>query len=483
MAEHKRTSAETTKGAKLGTGIFSARVINNIDPTYMGSLEVTLMKPQGNQVANPSQSFIVRYAPPFYGYTTFENMGLNAEGDLAYDDTQKSYGMWFVPPDIGVSVLVASVDGDAAQGYWFASVPSRFTNNMVPGIAASNMHTDKANKYDAPLLPVAEINKRANGNTKPASAGKGKPASKPGDSAEPNPNKIKKAVHPIAGHMLNQGLLLDKTRGVITSSARRESPSTVFGISTPGPVDPAGKKAPRGTTEGTTVSKTEAPVLVSRLGGSQFVMDDGDNTMQRTKHASKGKMEYKDISKTGVYFDPKSIPEGECFRLRTRTGHQILMHNSEDLIYIGNSRGTTWIELTSNGKIDIFAQDSISIHTQVDLNIRADRDLNLEAGRNVNMKAAGRIQIESKGNTNLLVAKNFKLTAKLVQLNPSTPVNPLPTMSVPTTDGTTQWKGNHYKAKGQLDSIMKRVPMHEPWTGHENLDPVAVTPAKTDREV
>ena len=49
-------------------------------------------------------------------------------------------------------------------------------------------------------------------------------------------------------------------------------------------------------------------------------------------------------------------PFNELVRLRTRTGHQILMHNSEDLIYIGNAKGTTWIEMTANGKIDIFAK-------------------------------------------------------------------------------------------------------------------------------
>ena len=33
------------------------------------------------------------------------------------------------------------------------------------------------------------------------------------------------------------------------------------------------------------------------------------------------------------------------------------------------------------------------------------------------------------------------------------------------------------------DSIMKRIPQHEPWTHHENYDPIAVAVAKTDRNV
>jgi hypothetical protein len=70
------------------------------------------------------------------------------------------------------------------------------------------------------------------------------------------------------------------------------------------------------------------------------------------------------------------------------------MHNTEDLIYIGNARGTTWIELTSDGKIDIFAQDSVSVHSKNDLNFYADRDINMEAGRNFNLKVAERHQTE-----------------------------------------------------------------------------------------
>ena len=96
--------------------------------------------------------------------------------------------------------------------------------------------------------------------------------------------------------------------------------------------------------------------------------------------------------------------------MRTRTGHQILLHNSEDLIYIGNAKGTAWIELTSNGKIDIYAADSISVHTKADMNFYADRDINMEAGRNVNIRGDGKTQIESGANLNIVIAKDGYIT-------------------------------------------------------------------------
>jgi len=46
-----------------------------------------------------------------------------------------------------------------------------------------------------------------------------------------------------------QGLLKDDIRGITTSSARRETPSAVFGISTPGPIDKEGPKGKVGKFE------------------------------------------------------------------------------------------------------------------------------------------------------------------------------------------------------------------------------------------
>jgi hypothetical protein len=297
------------------------------------------------------------------------------------------------------------------------------------------------------------------------------------------------------------------------------------------------------------------------------------------------------------------IPYNEHTRLRTRTGHQILLHNSEDLIYIGNSKGTAWVELTSNGKIDIYAADSISIHTETDLNIKADRDINIEAGRNINMKAtaeyqskevlhrrddssnpvpkildergyeAGRIQIESAFNFNLLIGANGRIETRNYQNEQGVPVDGDLDISVIgstrvttgygivaphdyelkvfgdtlikttgnldlnttgnnayTAGGTTDILsgGNHTETAaeihmngpearkaevaeqakvitdlvthintyndyskdwaltnyndGSIQSIMRRVPMHEPWPLHENLSPSTLTPSNTDRE-
>ena len=484
-------------------GPFLAEVTNHLDPTYMGCLEVALLKGTPNSTKEQGETYLVKYLSPFAGTTSIRYEGTNSSD---FNDVQKSYGMWMVPPDIGAKVMVIFIDGDPNQGYYFGCVQDIFQNHMTPGIAASrqvSMTDEQRRKYGTDYLPVAEFHN----------------ASRKLD--RPTPERYAKPIHPFADRLLQQGLLLDTTRGVTSSSARREVPSGVFGISTPGPLDdsPGAKRGKIGY-EG----NTQAPV--SRLGGTTFVMDDGDVNGQN-----------------------------ELVRIRTRTGHQILMHNSQDLIYIGNSKGTAWIELTSNGKIDIFAQDSVSIHTEQDFNFRADRDINFEAGRNIHVRAGKNMETNITGynyltvdqdqrisvrgkhdetigdNTTITVGNNFNLgvTNNIVQsagagfdvgseshikmgtagpwhmgangavtisgsrvdLNGPSAAAPasadpaevppdLPLFTLPNRAASAGWANGTFFKAPDIKSIMQRVPTHEPWPQHENVNPVKFTPAATD---
>ena len=495
-------AVETRKASKLPSpGPYLAEITNHLDPTYMGNLEVSLIKTVQSSVSLQEDTFTVRYLNPFYGVTSIRFQGNNSAD---FQDVQKSYGMWFVPPDVGTIVMVIFIDGDPNQGYWMGCVPDLYQNHMVPGIAASQeteLTQEQLNRYNTKYLPVAEFLKGENA--------KGKT----------NPDSIKKPVHPFADRLVQQGLLLDTIRGVTSSSARREAPSQVFGISTPGPIDPNGKKAQIGYS-------TKQNIPVSRLGGSQFVMDDGDIN-----------------------------GENELVRIRTRTGHQILLHNSQDLIYIANSKGTAWVELTSNGKLDIFATDSVSIHSEADFNLRADRDFNIEAGRNINMRALKNMEANVTGFYNFIVGDYAKIsvkndydftigqTAKIsvgqdlniasgqdlilsanntlnltghegvavgsggeftvdsngnvilvgsqIHLNgmpAAAPLGPaeaelpplLNTFTLPDRQVPWGWGDGHFYNTGTIKTIMQRVPTHEPWAQHENVNPSKFSASATD---
>ena len=239
------TTNETRSPGRLPhPGPYIAEVTNNLDPTYMGSMEVILQKNQAIPSDLQSRTFIVKWTSPFLGYTSAKYEGNNSSD---FNDVQKSYGMWMVPPDVGTRVLVVFVLGNVSDGYVIACLPAEFQNHMIPGIAASEQSSitaEQQRRYGTELLPVAEIHKGSQTLNEIK-----------------NPYFIKKAVHPFADRLLAQGLLLDTIRGVTSSGARRETPSRVFGISTPGPLDPDGKKGKLGY-EG----NRQFPV--SRLGGT-----------------------------------------------------------------------------------------------------------------------------------------------------------------------------------------------------------------------
>jgi len=455
---------------KKDQGPFEAIVRNVLDPKYSGAIEVELLKTLASGNSETTGQFITaKYLSPFYG-TTFVG-GINKNKD--FRDSQQSYGMWFVPPDVGNRVLIQFIEGNINRAYWIGCVPQELMNVMIPGStpAMSNTDTTDSEHQEDPAdadirgkkMPVGEHNKL-------------KFADKPADK----PLQIKKPINRLFKAVLdNQGLTADETRGLTTSSARREVPSSVFGINTPGPIDK--------------VFTQNKEIVTARMGGTSFVMDDGDDKFIRKTSAKTGAYEYVNVELEDTVEGEKNIPHNELFRIRTRTGHQILLHNSEDLVYIANANGTAWIEMTANGKIDFYAEDSVSVHSKGDFNFKTDRDFNLQADRNINLKAntinqesethnllntgaqtvevGGAQTITVGGTTNHYAGGNINLdVGGLINLSSgiavATPVAPLAAWSLP---------------GEETPSIMKRVPQHEPWSHHENFDPMAVALIKTDR--
>ena len=186
-----------------------------------------------------------------------------------------------------------------------------------------------------------------------------------------------------------------------------------------------------------------------------------------------------------------------------------------DRIYIGNAKGTSWVELSSDGKVDVYAEDSISFHTKNDFNLTADRDITMEAGGNINIKASGqttaekdtkgKIQIESASKTSLVVGEGTYITT-----TGNLEVNSTGETKITSGGGShINSGGNHletapeihmngpaagiaiqavelptHKLPGHEDLpiLAQRSPQHEPWTQHENLNPVAFKSALTDRD-
>lgn len=515
------------------TSLFSIRqayVINPLDSTYNGYMKVELIKPnQLNPETNErtGEYAYIKYVAPFGGNTIIPNPVIYSSDTQKrkQGDYRSAYGMWMSPPDVGTTVLVGFAEENYQQGFYLGTIYEDYANFALPDHMVASTLADGPDSLSGKKLPAGEVN-LSNDATKV--------------------DTQKKTYNENVVKVFEQnGLLFDEIRGPSTSSARREYPSAVFGISSPGPIDRTGKKQKVGEAG---PGNTQAEIFINRLGGSTFVMDDGDDKFIRKTPASEGPPEYVNLADGEA--DPKTnIPFNEFMRFRTRTGHQMLMHNSEDLIYIANSKGTAWIELSSNGKIDVYASDSISMHTTGDFNFYTDRDFNLEAGRDINLKSHGATTQEIGSDLNILTKQSAKITTmqsldiwtgenrneytqnKLssvtkngeivlragggafsivsaadvfihdgdlagdtykVRINTGVPSNAIIANAVTSVLDVHELPGNNTLPSAEqladtsnqpddISSIMKRVPQKEPWPHHENYDPKLLSLENTDR--
>jgi hypothetical protein len=359
-------------GVPAEFGPFTGVVKNNVDPTRSGRLQVYIEVFSGGNPDDPTKWTTVSYLPSFYGSTS-PNLTAGA-GVGTYPGNQTSYGMWFTPPDIGITVICIFVNGDRNLGYYIGVVPDNGVGAMVPAIGGSNKYvTGNKNQEtyfaDAPLLPVTEINTN---NQAIVNNGRFFDQPKPVQSV-------------VAAALFQQGLAKDPERGPIKSSSQRETPSAVFGVSTPGTPIYQGGMTPndiRQKIQNNELKPADARVI-GRMGGHTLVMDDGDLEGNNA-----------------------------LFRLRTPKGHQITMNDSGNFFYITHANGQTWLEFGKEGTVDIFSTNSVNIRTNGDINMHADRDINMFAGGNIQVKSTKSTTIEAVTDLNISAQKDFKIYSK-----------------------------------------------------------------------
>lgn len=466
MAQDIEKGRGRTKGYTLSaggtpteSGPFVGIVKNNIDSTRSGKIDVYIEFLSGPDQSKKEFWKSVSYISPFYGYTAAEGPDTGS-GD--YLKNKHSYGMWFTPPDVGTRVICFFANGDPNQGYYLGSIVEPDAHHMVPAIGSTSNYVDDGQSalYNGAVrLPVTEINDRSEEES---------------DTAEFY--KSKKPIHSYQASILTQqGIISDEIRGVIGSNSYRESPSAVYGISTPGrPVYSGGyydENVQQNLKGNPSIDTTK---IIGRRGGHSFVMDDGDQ---------QGK--------------------DQLVRIRTAKGHQILLSDSGDSLHIIHSNGQSWIELGPEGTIDMYAANSVNIRSQGDINLHADRKINMHSKENttiaadksllveakdisltgvdsfmqysktvIKVKSDGKINIESNANTTVHTGADMAIeTDKKLYLNSGgseTVAAPRPVDRFELPDvyfnNATGWTA----VDKAIRTVAGRVPTHEPWPLHNS---------------
>ena len=304
----KNPTIKLNEGKDAVFGIYLAEVVSTKDVSRTGRVRVFI--PAISKDKNSTAGYFdAIWTSPFAGSTDPRQVGKDIN---VPEESMSSYGFWATVPDNGNLVLVAFGDGNTKYPLVMSCLFSDKFNFAIPGQAGNKT-------YQAPNidLPTVEKNKR---------------------TEDINHNDTFRPIqHTLSESIVKQGLAFDPIRGAGKATARRESPSEVFGILTPGPRSPENYNY--------------------RLGGHQLVMDDNLDSRQ--------------------------------IRIRTAQGNQLLLDDTSGMIYMINRDGTVWWEMTQTGDFHIFADGNLNIRSKKNVNIRADQDVNIEAGHDVNIKAAG----------------------------------------------------------------------------------------------
>ena len=414
-------------------GPYEGIIKNNSDVLRTGRIEVYIPAFGGPEQA--TNSWIpIQWSTPYYGKTDKDNIGKD-QLDGIY-----SYGMWMSPPDPGVRVVVTFLEGIQDKGVCIGCLIDDMSNHMTPGIPSSKHWLEDPKVFD--ILPAAETGRdilpviERNVKFK--------------DENRSTLGVIKRPVNiPLLKIFKQQGLLNDTVRGQSFSSSQRENNSSVYGISTPGRsvhTDPATNIQLKARMEEGTATEEDLKVK-ERLPGHMFIMDDGD-----------------------VEGDSNLI------RLRTSTGHQILMDDKKGIVYVATASGNAWIEMDNTGNTNAYSAGNFSVHCEGTFNVQAGGNINLEADMNVNIKskeAAVKIHaedgtidavsekgtyIQSEGPLHVRTAEDQKFTALDSDIHHNGPEATV--ASTPTTNDLVGSNNN----KDVLSSIANVVPEHEPWS-------------------
>jgi len=131
-------------------------------------------------------------------------------------------------------------------------------------------------------------------------------------------------------------------------------------------------------------------------------------------------------------------PYNSRIKLRTSSGHQILLDDTNERIYINTFEGNSWIEMDKSGNIDVYAKRRLSFHSEKDFNISTDETFRVKATKGIHLYAGDNrgqpplseippdgqirlhstddIHIKSENNINVKADDEFNVYAKSTHL-------------------------------------------------------------------
>lgn len=278
--------------------------------------------------------------------------GTDAHATRGREDSKTTgpvaYGMWNIPK-VGATVLVGCIDGDPSQRFWFASLyPQYLTHTLPHGRFIGN--EGPLSSKESPIEPLSSNLKKAFVDP---------------SSSQWQSRAIDKQVAGVEGEVLGK-------QGQSDISKRADAAN-----------------------QGYAKSRVE-PDLVNELTGG----------------IHKDPQTYAWVT-PGFHAISMDDRKDNCrVRIRTTAGHQILMDDTNERIYINTAQGNSWIEIDEKGFIDVYAGKDLALHAVENIHIKADKNVFIDAGETINLTSGVATRISAVGNIDVKTNGNLFLDAQ-----------------------------------------------------------------------
>ncbi|MGZ8924660.1 MAG: phage baseplate assembly protein V [Nitrososphaeraceae archaeon] len=382
-------------------------VVDTSDPLQWGRVRA-IVPSWGDSIDHKIEGLPwAMYVSPFGGETS---VGTRGSG-IHQTDGGIAYGMWAIPK-VGAQVVLMSLDEDHQQRLYLGCVFDPFINNTIPhGRWMYDDHPaqDGQKNKAAPYGPFSSADKLI----------------------QPLANNLILAFGPNSNNFEWQTRAADYSAGRIDVSHLHLSASNVQ--------DDKGFKTSSGwvSTQGYQTSRIDP--------SAKSTVTDKNYDSQVYSLTSPG---FHSIS-----MDDRM--ENCRMRFRTTSGHQILLDDTNERVYISTALGKNWIELDQAGNIDIFTANKVNIHAIEEINLTSDKSIrmygkegvHIHSDKDVRITAAEKMHIKSNSDLLLSATGSMHISASddIIESAANVHINgPTATLAL-------------------SSFYTNRVPMHEPY--------------------
>ena len=478
-----RTKHQSTTQDWAFYGVTVGTVVDTNDPQQMGRVRAQCLA-----LNDPAEGTIdlipwSSYAAPFAG-----TVQQGTRGDEEQEITGPvAYGMWAIPK-VGSQVLVMCLDGNPQTRVWVGCLHTELATHTMPHGRFSYQDTDGLpSDSEKPVGPFSTFE----------------------ENIEPLHTNIREAFGTAESGQQNFEF---QSRGAdfqLSGVTLGQSAATVSEVE---------DDADEATGQDGTLTESRQGYQTSRIAPEQ----PGIRTPRNLDN-----MVTALVSPGFHALSMDDRAENSRIRVRSTNGHQIIMDDTNERIYISTSTGKNWIEMDEQGNIDIYTSGKISAHADHDINFTSERSFRvyaksgihlksdtevriqggedislktdgalraisndnilLQTGQNLHQKVAGDFFVESQGEVNVktstlklegtsvahiksggavnvLAGANANIQGRQVQLNGST--------SADSASEALEADPNN-----SFDShFTNRIPNHEPWARVDTLNDTTVDP-------